>query len=140
VDIKWIVWFPASSTLLHSMGFKAALVPAWVFKSHSNHIVMYWSILYQFPSCNLFTQHAISLWRDTSSELWIPVLFPLLINSTAIIFYLLSANIYFHSIRLILCVQQISEIDNRTASGVKHFGCVVCRFNVVSNVGSAPCH
>src|SRR3954471_7452920 len=28
----------------------------------------------QLPSCNLFTQHYIVLWRDTSSELWIPVL------------------------------------------------------------------
>src|SRR3954468_12099418 len=29
----------------------------------------------QLPSCNLFTQHYIVLWRDTSSELWIPVLY-----------------------------------------------------------------
>src|SRR3954447_15761472 len=28
----------------------------------------------QLPSCNLFTQHYIVLWRDTSSELWTPVL------------------------------------------------------------------
>src|SRR3954470_442592 len=28
----------------------------------------------QFPSCNLFTQHYIVLWRDTSSKLWTPVL------------------------------------------------------------------
>src|SRR3954451_18514391 len=28
----------------------------------------------QLPSCNLFTQHCIVLWRDTSSELWTPVL------------------------------------------------------------------
>src|SRR3954452_15873349 len=30
--------------------------------------------------CNLFTQHVISLWRDTTSELWTPVLFFLLLN------------------------------------------------------------
>src|SRR3954466_7757249 len=28
----------------------------------------------QLPSCNLFTQHYIVLWRDTSSELWTLVL------------------------------------------------------------------
>src|SRR4051794_2559943 len=28
----------------------------------------------QLPSCNLFTQHYIVLWRDTSSEMWTPVL------------------------------------------------------------------
>src|SRR3954452_17994704 len=28
----------------------------------------------QLPSCNLFIQHYIVLWRDTSSELWTPVL------------------------------------------------------------------
>src|SRR4051794_2916720 len=28
----------------------------------------------QLPSYNLFTQHCIVLWRDTSSELWTPVL------------------------------------------------------------------
>src|SRR3954470_24814853 len=31
-------------------------------------------LMCQLPSCNLFTQHYIVLWRDTSSELWIPVL------------------------------------------------------------------
>src|SRR4051795_6428183 len=38
----------------------------------------------QLPSCNLFTQHYIDLWRDTSSELWTPVLlFNLAIQSTS---------------------------------------------------------
>src|SRR4051812_30716362 len=38
----------------------------------------------QLPSCNLFTQHSIVLWRDTSSELLIPVLlFNLAIQSTS---------------------------------------------------------
>jgi hypothetical protein len=35
-------------------------------------IVMH-SLFCQLPNCNLFTQHVISLWRDTSSELWTPV-------------------------------------------------------------------
>src|SRR4051812_14472466 len=38
----------------------------------------------QLPSCNLFTQHCIVLWRDTSSELWTPVLlFNLTIQPTS---------------------------------------------------------
>jgi hypothetical protein len=36
------------------------------------------SLLYQLPNCNLFTQHVLFiLWRDTTSELWTPVQFPL---------------------------------------------------------------
>jgi hypothetical protein len=35
-------------------------------------------LLYQLPNYNLFTQHALFiLWRDTTSELWTPVQFPL---------------------------------------------------------------
>src|SRR3954465_1133587 len=38
----------------------------------------------QLPSCNLFTQHYIVLWRDASSKLWTPVLlFNLAIQSTS---------------------------------------------------------
>src|SRR4051812_43511900 len=38
----------------------------------------------QLPRCNLFTQHYIVLWRDTSSELWTPVLlFNLAIQPTS---------------------------------------------------------
>src|SRR3954469_6572766 len=41
-------------------------------------------LMCQLPSCNLFTQHYIVLWRDTSSELWTPVfLFNLAIQSTS---------------------------------------------------------
>jgi hypothetical protein len=35
------------------------------------------SLFYQLPNCNLFTQHMLFiLWRDTTSELWTPILFP----------------------------------------------------------------
>jgi hypothetical protein len=82
------------------------------------------SLFCQLPNYNLFTQHVISLWRDTSSELWIPVHSFTYITiyckhrllSIGII-YLLTTNKYlFHMIRLILCFQQTSEIDNLTAS------------------------
>jgi hypothetical protein len=34
------------------------------------------SLFYQLPNCNSFTQHVLFiLWRDTTSELWTPVLF-----------------------------------------------------------------
>jgi hypothetical protein len=39
---------------------------------------MYVILLYQLPNCNLFIQHVLFiLWRDTTSELWTPVQFPL---------------------------------------------------------------
>jgi hypothetical protein len=38
------------------------------------------SLLYQLPNCNLFTPHALFiLWRDTTSELWTPVVTPRLL-------------------------------------------------------------
>jgi hypothetical protein len=86
-------------------------------------IVMH-SLFSQLPNCNLFTQHVISLWRGTSSELWTSVhSFTLIIPSTARTVYFLQAlftspqtNIFFHIIRLILCFQQTGEIDNLTVS------------------------
>src|SRR3954464_16026149 len=42
-------------------------------QSHDIHLVYYFLIC-QLPSCNLFTQHHIVLWRDTASKLWTPVL------------------------------------------------------------------
>jgi hypothetical protein len=83
------------------------------------------SLFCQLPNCNLFTQHVISLWRDTSSELCTPVhFFTFILLSTAstvyfpqtLFIYLLQTNIYYHTIRLILYWQQTSEIDNLTAS------------------------
>jgi hypothetical protein len=48
-------------------------------KSHSDpHDVCTLSLLYQLPSCNLFTQDVLFiLWRDATSELWTPIKFPL---------------------------------------------------------------
>ena len=77
---------------------------------------MYKSLFCQLPICNLFTQHVIYLlWRDTSSELWTPVLSFILINhplqlclisAITVLFTLLQTNISFHTIHLILCFQQ----------------------------------
>jgi hypothetical protein len=48
-------------------------------ESHSDpHDICTLSLIYQLPNCNLFTQHVLFiLWRDTTSEMWTPVQFPL---------------------------------------------------------------
>ena len=94
-------------------------------------IVMHLSIC-QLPSCNLFNQHvSCLLWRDTTSELWTPVHS---FTSDNTIYckhcslHFLQANIIFHTIRLILCFQQASEIDNLTVKLGQSILVVVCRF------------
>jgi hypothetical protein len=58
-------------------------------------IVMH-SLFCQLPNYNMFTQHVISLWRDTSSELWTPVhSFTFILPSTANTIYFLQALFYF---------------------------------------------
>jgi hypothetical protein len=48
-------------------------------ESHSDpHDIYMLSLFYQLPNCNLFTSMLLFiLWRDTTSELWTPVQFPL---------------------------------------------------------------
>jgi hypothetical protein len=48
------------------------------------------------------------------------------------LFTFLQTITFYHSIRLILCLQQTGEIDNLTVSWDKVFGCVVCRFHVAA--------
>jgi hypothetical protein len=62
------------------------------------------------PSMLLFI-----LWRDTTSELWTPVQFPLHCYTILLLLALFTfshTTTVFHSIRSILCLQQTSEIDN----------------------------
>jgi hypothetical protein len=56
------------------------------------------------------------LWRDTASELWTPVLFPLYCYHCLL--YSCTITI-FHSIRSFLCLQQTGEIDNLIVSWEK---------------------
>jgi hypothetical protein len=79
----------------------------------------------QFLNYNLFTQHVIYLYGETSLVNYGPrsILLHILSSTASIIYfpqalfiYLLQTNILFHMIRLILCIQQTSEIDNLTAS------------------------
>jgi hypothetical protein len=75
------------------------------------------------------------LWRDTTSELWTLVQF-LYIAVTILLllalFTFLQKITFYHSIRLILCLQQTGEIDNLIVSWGKVLGCVVCRFHVAT--------
>src|SRR3954464_5781171 len=92
------------------------VMPAYLFITCTLR-VYYKSSVCQLPICDLFTQHVISLWRDTTSELWTPVLFSLLLNQPQPNLCLLACNLLFlqftflqqfsiHMIHLTLCVQQ----------------------------------
>jgi hypothetical protein len=48
------------------------------------------------------------------------------------LFTFLQTITFYHSIRLILCLQQTSEIDNLIVSWCKVLGCVVCRFHIAA--------
>jgi hypothetical protein len=66
------------------------------------------------PSMLLFI-----LWRDTTSELWTPVQFPLPCYTILLLLALFTfshTTIAFHSIRSYLCLQQTGEIDNLIVS------------------------
>jgi hypothetical protein len=55
-----------------------------------------------------------------------------------VLFIFLQTTIFYHSIRLILCLQQTSVIDNLTMSWDKVLGCVVCRFHVAAGAKLSP--
>jgi hypothetical protein len=83
------------------------------------------SLFCQLPNCILFTQHVIYFYGETPlvnygsrSILYIYITFYCKhrLLSVSIIYLLLQTNILFHTICLILCFQQTSEIDNLTAS------------------------
>jgi hypothetical protein len=72
------------------------------------------TIMY-LPSMLLFI-----LWRDTTSELWTPVQFSLHCYTVLLLLTLFTFTCillsFYHSIRSILCLQQIGEIDNLIVS------------------------
>src|SRR4051794_31288018 len=98
-------------------------------KSHSNLLAFIRLYSVNCPSIICLPIMLYLLWRDTSSELWIPVLFPYIDKSTilklcllsAILLFYFTANITFHSIYLILCFQQTGEIDSLTVNWGKVF-------------------
>jgi hypothetical protein len=65
------------------------------------------------------------LWRDTTSELWTPVYYfyiAILVLLLHALFTFLHTITFYHSIRLILCLQQTGEIDNLIVSWGKVLG------------------
>jgi hypothetical protein len=83
------------------------------------------SLFYQLPNSNLFIQHVIYLYGETPLVNCGPrsILLHILSSTASTIYflqalfiYLLQRNILFHTIHLILCFQQTSEIDNLTSS------------------------
>jgi hypothetical protein len=87
-------------------------------------IVMH-SLFYQLPNYNLFTHHIIYLYGETplvncgSQSIFLHLYYHLLqALFTFRNHYFISpqVNISFHTIRLILCLEQIGEIDNLTVS------------------------
>jgi hypothetical protein len=75
------------------------------------------------------------LWRDITSELWTPVhsfYIAIVIYYLLALFTFLQTITFYHSIRLILCLQQIGEIDNFIVSWNKVLGYVMCRFHVAA--------
>jgi hypothetical protein len=97
-------------------------------------IVMH-SLFCQLPNYNLFTQHVIYLYGETPLVNCGPRfillhlyyhLLQTLFTFCKYYFISLQTNISFHTIRLILCFQQTSEIDNLTISWGKvvWMGCV----------------
>jgi hypothetical protein len=61
-----------------------------------------------------------------------------------IVYYLLAlftfsqTTIFYHTVHLILCLQQTGEIDNLTVSWGRVLGCVVCRFYVAAGAKLRP--
>jgi hypothetical protein len=54
------------------------------------------------------------------------------------LFTFLQTTIFYHSICLILCLQQTDEIDNLTVSWGKVLGYVVCRFHIAAGAKLSP--
>jgi hypothetical protein len=82
-----------------------------------------------------------TLRRDTTSELWTPIhsfYIVITVYHLLSLFTFLQTTIFYHSIRLILCLQQTGEIDNLIVSWDKVLGCVVCRFDVAAGAKLHP--
>jgi hypothetical protein len=99
------------------------------------------ALFYQLPNCNLFTQHVILSYGETPLVNCGPrsILLHCYYRYHLLALFTFSQNtIFYHMIRLILCLQQTGEIDNLTVSWGKVLGCVVCTFHVVAGAKLRP--
>jgi hypothetical protein len=116
--------FPASGLLvIDAVGWRSMYFVIMPRVSLIVILVMYVHYLYSIncptiiclPSMLLFI-----LWRDTTSELWTPVQFPLhsftVLLLLALFTFLHYYYPFYHSIRSILCLQQTGEIHNLIVS------------------------
>src|SRR3954469_19754612 len=105
----------------------------------------------QLPICDLFTQHVISLWRDTTSELWTPVLFSLLLNQPQPKLCLLSCNLLFCNLLFCnnspstryfnpLCSAKPVSLTTSLNSWGKVICCLCAGFHVALTPEEAPFH
>jgi hypothetical protein len=94
ISCGWIISHRCSWITVYVLCCNAQMNLIVIFMTYTC-IVMH-SLFCQLPNCNLFTQHVISLWRDTSSELWTPVhSFTFILPSTANTVYFPQALFYF---------------------------------------------
>jgi hypothetical protein len=128
ISCGWIISHRCSCIMVYVLCCNAQVNLIVIFMT-CTCIVMH-SLFCQLPNYNFFYPACyLSLWRDTSSELSTLVhSLIFILPSTASTVYFLQAlftlpqtNIYFHAIRLILCYQQTSKIDNLTVSWGKVF-------------------
>jgi hypothetical protein len=123
ISCRWIISHRCSWITVYVLCCDAQVNLIVIFMTYT-FIAMH-SLFCQLPNYNLFTQHVIYIYGETPLVNYGPrsILLCILpsIASTiyfpqALFIYLLQTNIIFHMIRLILCFQQTSEIDNLTAS------------------------
>ena len=71
-----------------------------------------------------------------------PILIQIIVQSTAstVLLHSLQTNIIFHTIRLILCFQQASEIDNLIVKLGQSNLVVLCRLHVGTRISSVAPH
>jgi hypothetical protein len=102
------------------------------------------SLFYQFPNCNLFTQHVIYLNGETPLvncgpwSIHLHIYYRLL--SASIIYLLYCKQIPF-STRYVqsFVFSKPVRLTTSLQVGAKYLGCVVCRIHVAAGDGSAPC-
>jgi hypothetical protein len=82
-------------------------------------LVTYARYLYSINCPTIICLPSMLLWRDSTSELWTPVQFPLHCYTVLLLLALFTFShitTIFHSIRSYLCLQQTSGIDNLIVS------------------------
>jgi hypothetical protein len=124
ISCRWIISHRCSWITVYVLGCNSQVNLIVIFMT-CTCIAMH-SLFCPLPNCNLFTQHVIYLYGEkpiVNCGPWSIILHiyyhllqaPFTFHKHYFI-YLLQTNIFFHMIRLIICFQQISEIDNLTTS------------------------